>query len=67
MLPEVASSRPVNMLIVVDLPAPLWPNKQNIYPPKKFRDISSITFLLPKFFVKFFSLIRGGVYLDIFS
>lgn len=67
MEPEVASRRPVKILIVVDFPAPLWPNKQKIYPPKKSRDISSITFFLPNFFVTFFNLIKGGLDLGTFS
>jgi hypothetical protein len=29
-LPELGWSNPVNKLIVVDLPAPLWPRRQKI-------------------------------------
>lgn len=29
-LPEVGLSKPVSRLMVVDLPAPLWPSKQKI-------------------------------------
>jgi len=50
MFPSSGFNIPVNILIVVDFPAPLWPNKQNISFLKRESPNPLTTFLFPKLF-----------------
>ena len=54
MIPESGCRMPVSMFMVVDLPAPLWPNRQNIYPSNRLRLSLSTIILSSKVFVRSF-------------
>src|SRR5271154_1254586 len=55
MLPDVGSSNVVNILMVVDLPAPLGPRKATISPLATLNETPSTAVKSPNFFVKSFT------------
>src|SRR5712692_859522 len=62
--PDVAASRPVSILIVVDLPAPLGPRKPKNWPPSTVKSIWLTATKSPKRRVSFSVTMAGSVKVD---